>query len=160
VPLGKRKGRISTIDILRFTTHHLPMVQSVSMARPLRIERVGGHHHVSVCRRLREGKWLKLKASCQMLRRDPWPLHLALGGGARSGMPQRRNSVGVEGHWGGITQGSPGRAGATLGCGTESRWDSRSQANGNVPDPKGQPLAAGKAGLRLAVCPGFLARPA
>jgi hypothetical protein len=42
-----------------------------------------------------------------------------------TGMPQRRNSVGVEGHWGGITQGSPGCAGATLGCGTESRWDSR-----------------------------------
>jgi len=77
-----------------------------------------------------------------------------------TGMPQRRNSVGVEGHWGGITQGSPGRAGATLGCGTESRWDSRSQANGNVPDPNAQELVAGKAGLRLAVCPGSLARPA
>jgi len=61
--------------------------------------------------------------------------------------------------WRGVTQGSPGCAGATLGFGTESRWDSCSEANGNTSDTKGQ-LAAGKAGLSRVVCPGSSTRPA
>jgi hypothetical protein len=65
----------------------------------------------------------------------------------------------LEQAWHGVTQGSPGCAGATLGFGTESRWDSCSEANGNASDTNGQQLAAGKAGLRRVVCPGSSTRP-
>jgi len=75
------------------------------------------------------------------------------------GFLSRRNSVGVEVCLGGVTQGSPGSAGATLGFGTESRWDSWSLANVNASHTKGRQLGAGQAGLQPTVRPCSVARP-